>query len=113
MTALYAAPIRQSYLSYYIENIKGMGPLATLSTYIIEDLYVVAGTGIKYWSVLPCDISGSLSVAAKDEGNVILRKVDSDVPVDMDATRLGYSVDLPFRPSGVHLDFFTAIMPEE
>jgi len=63
----------------------------------------VAGTGIKYWSVLLCDIWGSRSGVAEDEGVIILGKVGSDVPVDMDATRLGYSVDLPFRPSGVHI----------
>jgi hypothetical protein len=33
MAAFYAAPIRQSYLAYYIENIKGMVPLGALSTY--------------------------------------------------------------------------------
>jgi len=73
----------------------------------------VAGIGIKYLSVLPFDIWGYHSGVAEEQGVIILRKVGSDVPVDMDATRLGYSVDFPFRLSGVHLDFFTAVMPEE
>ena len=64
--------------------------------YIIEVLCVVAGTEIKYWSVLHWDIWGSLNGTAKDEGILILRNVGSDVSGDMDATRLGSSMALPF-----------------
>jgi hypothetical protein len=90
-TAFYADRIRQSYLAYYIENVKDMTPLGTRE-YTVEVLCVAAGRGIKYRPVLPCEILGSHSGVAKDGGVVIFRRAGNYVSFNMGARKLGSSV---------------------
>jgi hypothetical protein len=63
MAAFYVAPIRQSYLAYYIENIKGMAPLGT--EYIIEVLCVVAEQELNTGRFYPAIFQVLVSVLLK------------------------------------------------